>query len=125
MEKLVDNQWYSLDYNGNIIPDEELDKWLTMASNKVRMSILNRDITGYEAEVSNCTCQVADILYNQFQKNQELIKGNITSEKVGDYSRSFSTTSSDELTKTCNSQILNSLELWLGPTGLMYRGLDV
>jgi len=125
MEKLVNSQFYSLDYNGNIIPDEELDKWLMMASNRVRMSILNRDITGFEENISNCTCQIADILYNQFQKNQELIKGNITSEKVGDYSRSFSTTSSDELTKTCNKQILDTLELWLGPTGLLYRGLNV
>ena len=123
MERLVNSQFYSLDYNGNIIPDEELDKWLSMASNRVRMSILNRSIEGFEDEVSNCTCQIADILYNQFQKNQELIKGNITSESVGDYSRSFSTTSSDELMKTCNSQILNALELWLGPTGLLYRGL--
>ena len=123
MEKLVNSQWYSLDYNGTIIPDEELEKWLKMASNRVRMSILNRSIEGFEEEVSNCTCQIADILYNQFQKNQELIKGNITSDSVGDYSRSFSTTSSDELIKTCNSQILDSLELWLGPTGLLYRGL--
>ena len=30
--KYADGNWYSINYNGNIIPVEEIDKYLTLAS---------------------------------------------------------------------------------------------
>lgn len=116
--KYADGNWYSINYNGNIIPVEEIDKYLTLASNKIRMSILNRDITGFEEDVKNCTCSVAEILYNQNENREGIVKG-ITSEKVGDYSRTFSSNS------TASGIILDTMELYLGHTGLLYRGLNV
>lgn len=126
MNSYCDSEYYLETYGGTIVPQDKLDTWLLLASNKIRMSILNRDITGFEELVKKCTCNIADTLYSQDTKRKETISsGSITSESVGDYSRTFGNTTTSELKDSNNSAILDVLELYLGCTGLLYRGLNV
>lgn len=124
MKNYADMDFYYEIYGGDVVPQTELEKWLTLASNRVRLNILGRDITGFEKQVGDATCSVADILYNQSIKNKSLLSdGNISSEKVGDYSRTFTNTSTNEYKRTVDKQIKETLELYLACTDLMYRGL--
>lgn len=126
MISYCDSDYYLETYGGTIVPQDKLETWLLLASNKIRASILNRDITGFEELVKKCTCNIADLLYSQGTRRQETItSGAIVSESVGDWSRTFGNVSSTETRNSNNGAILDVLELYLGCTGLLYRGLSV
>lgn len=119
-----DNEFYYETYNGKVIPQNQIDKWLMLASSVVRQCIMNRDITGFETLVKNATCNVADILFNQNERTNELVReGSIASEHIGDYSRTYANTG--DMYKTSKKAINEILSMYLGTTGLMYRGFDV
>ncbi len=135
MSNYISFDYYINTYNGNLIPQQEFNKYATKASNKVRNRILNNNnIDMFEIQVKNATCSVADILYNQFL-NKERLKNIsngseviISSEKVGDYSRNISNISISDLEKLCsdeyiNNLIENELEDYLFFTGLLYSGV--
>lgn len=69
--------------------------------------------------VKECCCAVAELLYNY--DNSEVKQG-LTSEKVGDISRSYENTS--ERITTLHKNIKSCIFLYLGDTGLLYRGCD-
>lgn len=132
MSNYIDEDYYYKTFCGNLIPQQEFEKYATKASNEIRVRIMNRNISNYETEIKKATCSVADILYNQFlikQKIQSIILGNekiISSEKVGDYSRNFSNTSISELQKECDrttDKINEELDQSLLFTGLLYTGI--
>lgn len=135
MNNYIDYDYYNQTFNGDLIPQEEFDKYAIKASSKVKNRIMNKDITLFESEVKNATCSVAEILYNQ-HLTQEKIK-NITigtekvisSEKVGDYSRNISNVSIDDLKKLSSSDYVDNLietelEDYLLVTGLLYSGVS-
>lgn len=135
MSNYISFDYYINTYNGNLIPQQEFNKYATKASNKVRNRILNNNnIDMFEIQVKNATCSVADILYNQFL-NKERLKNIsngseviISIEKVGDYSRNISNISISDLEKLCsdeyiNNLIENELEDYLFFTGLLYSGV--
>lgn len=118
------NEFYLETYNGKVIPQNQIDKWLMLASSVVRQCILNRDITGFEMLVKNATCNVADILFNQNERTNEIVRdGSISSEHIGDYSRTYASTG--DMYRMSKSAINEILTMYLGTTGLMYRGFDV
>ena len=132
MSNYIDSDYYYLTFKGTLIPQREFEEYATKASNEVRLKIMNKNISNYEAEVKNATCSVAEILYNQSQikqKIQSIILGTekvVSSEKVGDYSRNFSNVSVSELQKQCDSitqRINDELEKSLFFTGLLYTGV--
>ena len=126
MNSYCDSEYYLEEYGGTLVPQDKVDTWLTLASNKIRCCILHRDITGYEELVKNCTCNVAELLYSQNTKRtQSMEDGPIVSESVGDYSRSFGSTSADETRRNNELALYDVMELYLGCTGLLYRGLNV
>ena len=129
---IIDYDFYSNNYRGNLIPQEEFDKYAMKASNEVRLRILNRAYSKYEELVMTSTCEVAEILYNQDLMKRKLINvvnGSeqiITSERVGDYQRNMSSVTSNELKEMINNvpkQITDVLETNLMLTGLLYRGM--
>ncbi len=140
MTNYIDYEYYSNTFGGSLIPEEEFEKMATKASNAVRLRIFNRDITGNESAVKNCTCEVAEIIYknNQLKSNyQEMIEnissgnsaGIVTSEKVGDYSVSKASLSMSELKDLCSdselqAQINDEISSSLLFTGLLYQGMD-
>ena len=140
MTNYINYEYYSNTFGGSLIPEEEFEKMATKASNAVRLRIFNRDITGNESAVKNCTCEVAEIIYknNQLKSNyQEMIEnissgnsaGIVTSEKVGDYSVSKASLSMSELKELCSdselqAQINDEISSSLLFTGLLYQGID-
>lgn len=137
---IVNFNYYINAYKGDKIPqDEEFERIEVQASNKIKMLIMNRDYTNwygkdYTEQVKLATCSVADILYDteQIKKGIETLisGGNITSEKVGDYSRNFGSATfkelQEEVSKTnINKKIEQALSEYLWHTGLMNRGVGV
>ena len=105
MSNYIDYDYYSNTFKGTLIPQKEFEKYAIKASNEVRIRIMNKPITGFETQVQNVTCFIADILYNQYLKKQtleNLMNGTIqmvANEKVGDYSKSYSNITASELSK--------------------------
>ena len=121
-----DSTYYLETYLGDVVPQGKLDTWLLLASNKIRESILNRDVTPYEDIVKQCTCRIAEALYLQDKKRNELITdGAITSESVGDYSRTFADATTSSRRASNDIVVYDILNSYLGCTGLLYRGFDV
>ena len=134
MSSYIDYNYYSNNFGGTLIPEEEFDKYSNNASQEIRIRILNRDISGFEEIVKTCACKVAETLYNQQllkNKYQNIIKGTdkiITSEKVGDWSRNISNISVSDLKtmvskNTLETEITELIDKELLFTNLVYRGI--
>lgn len=135
MDNYIEYDYYNKTFNGDLIPQEEFEKYATKASSKVRNRIFNRDINQFKSEVQNATCSVAEILYNQDLNKKRLNKIStgfekvISSEKVGDYSRNINNVSIDDLKKLSSSEYVDNLiekelEDYLLMTGLLYCGVS-
>jgi hypothetical protein len=68
--------------------------------------------------VKMCACELAELLYNY--DNAESSNG-ITSESVGDMSKSYESTETRK--QNLNQSIKSVLSLYLANTGLLYRGV--
>lgn len=129
MTNYTNYDFYKDTYKGNM-PEDDFNKLVIRASYEVRKNIFNRDITGYKDEVQLATCSVADILLNieQLKNKKEKILSNQTlkSESVGDYSRTFDTSSVNDIeTEISNlrTKIIEEIRMYLLDTGLLYRGV--
>lgn len=134
MINYIDYDFYVNKYMGNM-PEETFEKLALRASAEVRKNIFNRDITDYKDEVQMATCSVADILLKIEQleaRKDKLVSSNavdkvISSESVGDLSRTFANTSNltDLETEISNqkNKIVEEIRLYLLHTGLLYRGV--
>ena len=136
MNNYIDYNYYANTFKGTLIPQEKFDVNAMKASSKIRNRIMNKDISSYETEVKNAACLVAEIIYNQELNKihlNNIINGTeniITSEKVGDYSRTMSGVSITELEKLSSNEYTNKLidqeiEETLFLTGLLYSGVEV
>lgn len=134
MNNYINYDYYKETFNGDIIPQEDFEKYAIKASSKVRNRIMNKDISLFESEVKNATCSVADILYNQYLTQERLkniaigTEKVISSEKVGDYSKNMSNISIDDLKKLSSNEYVDELiekelEDYLYMTGLLYCGV--
>ena len=134
MTSYIDYDFYVNKYMGDM-PEEDFEKLALRASAEVRTNIFNRDITDYKDEVQMVTCSVADILLKIEQleaRKDKLVSSNavdkvISSESVGDLSRTFANTSNltDLGTEISNqkNKIVEEIRLYLLHTGLLYRGV--
>lgn len=134
MTNYTDYDFYKDTYMGNM-PESDFDKMVIRASAEVRKNIFDRDITNYKEEVQMATCSVADILLKIEQletRKDKLVSSNaedkvVSSESVGDLSRTFAnTTNLTDLEKEISNQknkILEEIRLYLLHTGLLYRGV--
>lgn len=134
MTNYTDYDFYKDTYMGNM-PESDFDKIVIRASYEVQKNIFNRDIKSYEDEVQMATCSVADILLKIEQlesRKDKLVSSNavdkiVSSERVGDLSRTFAnTTNLTDLEKEISNQknkILEEIRLYLLHTGLLYRGV--
>lgn len=133
MTNYTDYDFYKDTYMGNM-PESDFDKMVIRASAEVRKNIFGRDITNYKEEVQMATCSVADILLKIEQletRKDKLVSSNakdkvVSSESVGDLSRTFATPNLTDLEKEISNQknkILEEIKLYLLHTGLLYRGV--
>ncbi len=134
MINYIDYDFYVNKYMGDM-PEENFEKLALRASAEVQRNIFNRDIEKYKDEVKMATCSVADILFKIEQvesRKNKLVSSNandkvVSSESVGDLSRTFAnTTNLTDLEKEISNQknkILEEIRLYLLHTGLLYRGV--
>jgi len=134
MNNYIDDNYYYDTFYGELIPLEEIEKYVTLANNEIRLRLFNRSVekTKFEEIVKKTTCRVAEILYNQSLKKQRIeniLNGTnqiVTSEKVGDYSRNLSAVSLADLKADYGStsqKIDEEVEKSLLFTGLLYSGV--
>ena len=121
--------FYKNTYMGNM-SENDFDKQVIGASYEVQKNIFDRDITGCEDEVQLATCSVADILYKieqlESKKTTTMSDKTLKSESVGDYSRTFDTSSVSDIEleiSNQNAKIKEEIKKYLLNTGLLYRGV--
>ncbi len=129
MTNYTNYEFYIDTYKGNM-PQNDFNKLVIRASYEVQKNIFNRPVTGYEDEVQMATCSVADILYQieQLENKRKKILSNqiLKSESVGDYSRTFDTSSVSDIETEISNQktkIIEEIRMYLLNTGLLYRGV--
>ena len=134
MTNYTDYDFYKNTYKGDM-PKSDFDRMVMRASAEISKSIFNRDIKNYEDEVQLATCSVADILFKIEQlevRKSKLVSSNtadkiVSSESVGDLSRTFANATSinDLETDISNhkNKIIEEIRLYLLHTGLLYRGV--
>lgn len=132
MTNYTNYSYYVNTYKGDM-PEDDFEKLVVRASAEVRKNIFNRDITNYEDEVQMATCSVADILHkisNLEARADKLVSSDrniISSESVGDLSRTFAnTTNLNDLENEISNQklkIIEEIRMYLIHTGLLYRGV--
>jgi hypothetical protein len=134
---IVDYNYYMDTYQGIEISEEEFERAVIKASSHINNLIMNRDYTNwygkdYTEQVKMATCSIIEILAEKQlakQKMKGIIDGtnkNITSEKVGDYSRNFDAVSYKDLreeTTNINNKMFEEASTYLWSTGLMNRGV--
>ena len=134
---IVDYNYYMNTYQGTEVSEEDFEKLEIKASSYINNLIMNRDYTNwcgkdYTEQVKMATCSIIEILEEKQlakQKMKGIIDGtnkNITSEKVGDYSRNFDAVSYKDLreeTTNINNKMFEEASIYLWSTGLMNRGV--
>lgn len=114
----ADYNYYIEKYHGSLIPQEQFEYLSARASEYIDLLTFGRLESGvpdeYYDKVKKCCCALAE---SEFMSDQN---GNISSEKNGNYSVTFSVKSDDER----NAEKNRIIARYLGNTGLLYRGVD-
>lgn len=121
MTAYADYKFYTDVFFGKAIPAEEFARYALLATqyvNSVTFGRINADFPIDEAKMA--CCAVAEIYYMARDADSRTISG-IASEKVGDYSVSYSS-ASKETEKSVETKLYSTAKLWLSNTGLMFRG---
>ena len=118
MTSYADYTFYKDTYKGAVLDTASFDLYANKATAIIKLHTFGRVIeTNIPDEVKMCCCELAESIYS----HEKTKTGNgIASEKVGDYSVSYtSTTESEALNRSKQTEIINN---WLLMTGLLYRG---
>lgn len=123
----ADYTFYLDDFFGIQITDEnEYMRCAVRAAADIDYYTMGRAKDNAESDaVKLASCAVAEI-YQIIGKSQSAAaseKGELASESVGSYSRSYR--SSAETANNARMQIKAAIEHYLAPTGLLYRGASV
>lgn len=122
--------------NDPVIPDTAFNYYANKASIKIRNMICldMLDITD-DSEVTEemrmATCEIAEILCTYDHKTvsdsssnaDEIIPVGVSSEKVGEHTVSYSGNTEEDRDKRKDQSIKDSAIKWLGPAGLLFRGV--
>jgi len=126
MAAFADYTYYLDTYGGTIIPAEAFEKAMRDASREVNRYTLERaeavlaansDLSLIE-KIKFAACAVAEVIYQY--GNQIMGRRDIASESVGDHSVSY--LSADQLRANEVHALSETIEGYLGLTGLMFLG---
>ena len=126
MAAFADYTYYLDTYGGTIIPAEAFEKAMRNASREVNRYTLERaeavlaansDLSLIE-KIKFAACAVAEVIYQY--GNQIMGRRDIASESVGDHSVSY--LSADQLRANEVHAITETINGYLGLTGLMFLG---
>ncbi|MBR2677598.1 MAG: hypothetical protein IKE28_11900 [Solobacterium sp.] len=130
MEKYVNYAWYTANYllgKEPVVPETLFDYYATLASAEVNNIVsLDADLADPCDEIKAATCEIAEILCQGDGASTDeavSIPVGISSEKVGEYSVSYSGNSATEKAVAQTRQIRGAVSKWLGKTGLLFRGV--
>ena len=130
---IIDYSYYS-SHGGNKIPQNEFDKYSTIASNIIINEIMNRDYTAYTSVVKNTCMQIVDLVYDKetlktFERSKAVgVSTSIASEKVGDYSITYSNYGTGDISNVLisyDNEIDNIIRDNLFWTGLLNKAIGV
>jgi len=120
----------------SVIPDTAFKYYANKASikirNMIRLDMLDiTDDSEVTEEMRMATCEIAEILCTYDQKTvsdassdeDNAIPVGVSSETVGDYKVSYAANSEADRDKRKNQTISDSIKKWLGPAGLLFRGV--
>lgn len=125
MNLYADYEYYTSTYKGNLAK-EEFEKSIMKASAYVRRITFGRADDNMEMEeVKLAACSVCDLIANDEKVRSKHSGRAITSENTDGYSVSYESggngeTADDLLCK----KMYNTAALFLGPTGLLYMGVE-
>lgn len=116
----ADYDFYTAKYLGNKIPEKDFERYALRASEELDNRTFGR-IADITPAIRKACCAVAEVLYSDSVSRAKSERG-ISSEKVGNYSVSYSG-SSAETEKIVSRRVKSEIEKYLGNTGLLYRGV--
>ena len=113
-------QYYKDIFKGKLIPEEDFSHAAILATqyiNNVTFGRIGSDVTD---SVKNACCAAAEIYYQCDMSETALEATGKSAEKTGDYSVTYA--KSDFSYSNRDKQLSKAVKLWLGSTGLLYRG---
>lgn len=132
MEKYVDYAWYTENFlmgRDPVIPETLFDYYATVSSAEIRNIItLDTDLSDPIDEVKAAVCDIAEIMCQmdgnaESNEDTRTVPVGVSSEKVGEYSVSYTGNSALEKSAERASRIKQAAIKWLGVTGLLFRGV--
>lgn len=131
LPNLVDYNYYTKTYEGSSIPESSFQNTAIKASSKVNYYTFNRiNETIIDNNIRNATCDIAELIYSQYTLKERVLSDNkiVASETVGPHSKTYvNNISSIEKNILSDQDLENKIYQicleYLGPTGLMYRGV--
>lgn len=115
----ADYRYYKDEFRGSLIPDESFERNALQASQYIDNVTFGRIGSDVTSAVKNACCALAEVYYSGSVSPRAA--SGVTSEKVGNYSVSYAAA---ENSGTQQKRLKSAVKLWLGGTGLLYRGLD-
>lgn len=115
-------EYYTESFRGSLIPDVGSFIYCARtASQYINTVTFNRIVTENDITeaVRNACCAAAEVCYTSSVSPK--VASGITTEKIGDYSVTYGTSESSSMRQ---KRLFAAVKLWLGNTGLMYRGND-
>lgn len=128
MDAFADYTFYTGTYGGSSIPEAAFDALALRASYEVERQTLERASATIKAgtslqlieKIKMATCAVAEQL-NAFAATALSGSAGVASEKVGDHSVTYLTYTQSKEQE--NQALSDTVERYLGLTGLMFRGI--
>lgn len=136
MEYFCEFDFYKTEYMAGktgVIPEEEFPIYAREATFRLRADINMDLLTEYDTlpeDLQMAACKIAELIYGLNSSNGAEGEGSsasvpvgVSSEKVGEYSVTYSGNSMQDVQAETERQIRNVIKRWLGPTGLLYKGV--
>lgn len=117
MINYADYAYYTGTYKGAVIDAASFDLYARKATQIIKRYTFGRIKNDVPDDAKMCCCELAELIYKH---DKDSGKENITSEKVGGYSVTY--TDESVLEQKFNLRINTTIEDWLWETGLLYRG---
>lgn len=115
----ADYAYYRDVFHGNIIPEECFELNALKASRHINNVTFGRIGTEVTDDVKNACCAAAEVFYSG-DVSPRAASG-ITSETVGKHTVSYAAA---ESSRTQAKRLNTAVKLWLGSTGLLYKGVQ-
>lgn len=115
--------------NGGTLTQTLFNKFEPRAEGYVQVQTGGKDLSQFEELVKKAICEITDVYYQKSLLQEKLVdiqNSNISNEKVGSYSVSYTVLDTTEINNKIthfDKEMNNILFEYLYTTGLLYRGM--